>query len=424
MLFPFLCLSLVTQVLARPWEVTALYEQAVYTNELLLSSTFTEIVPISPTAISLPEAISTITTVSPDPYDYDEVTIVQKLYPSGVGELANPDDTYNLRFKVNLIYTAPAGCSSQWTSTVAAEVSPPQAARELLPKPSVTTSLSVDNIHPFQPATHTYTVVFVDPTQLPSYTLENLHYNNRPTALYTDSDCAYTTTTTTSYAPTPTPPWLLPGYYTFNSYTDSSAYYNAHNPSTDPETPWIFDKTLLGIAITPLGLILALTIGWIGLFLLLGFLEAWIRFRRLMTGWQTRRGLPICWSLTVLPVSLLLLFWFKKGYRARSTPDSEILQRRWREMGAGTKLRLFFVWGFRFAYPPMLGPAPARVKTSKQPGKNPGPRLLEPTPPRSPEVGRDHPEGEVTGSSSPEMVEGANADVPGAVPVEQGGRVQ
>ena len=350
-------------VFAVPWVVTDYYEQAVVTEDYYYTSrVITTIQQISPTATSLPEAASTITSIGTGYYGED-ATVIQKLYPTGVGKPTydydypsyyNNDYHYTI-FKVYLTYSAPTGCATQWTQTTAVPVNPPRVLEDLLPRTAMETSVSVDSSQPFQPTTYTYDVVYVDPTQVPSSTLASLSYYNRPTSLYTGAQCYYTSTDSPSYNG---------GYYGY-----------------DDDYNWFLDDYWMGIS--PLALTLILTLGWIGLFLILGFIEAFVRFRRLMTGWQTRRGLPVCWSLTVIPISLLLLCFFRKGYRARSQADSEILKKRWAAMGFWTKLRLFFVWGFRFKYPPMLGPAPARVKTSKQPGKNPGPRLLTPSPSQS-----------------------------------------
>ncbi|KAE8376608.1 hypothetical protein BDV26DRAFT_265209 [Aspergillus bertholletiae] len=387
-IFTHLC----SLVLAVPWVVTDYYEQAVVTEDYYYTSrVVTTIQQISPTATSLPEAISTITSISSENY-YGDATVIQKLLPTGVGRPVDDpyyynynesDDYHATAFKVNLTYSAPTGCSTQWTQVTAVSVDPPLAVRDLLPRTAVETSVTVDTRSPFQPTTYTYDVVYVDPTQIPSSTLSSLSYYNRPTSRYTGSECYYTST--------------------YGSSSGSSYYYY------DDDYNWFLDSYWIGIS--PLALTLILTLGWIGLFLILGFIEAFIRFRRLMTGWQTRRGLPVCWSITVLPVSLLLLFFFRKGYRARSQADAEILKKRWDEMGFGTKLRLFFVWGFRFKYPPMLGPAPARVKTSKQPGKNPGPRLLASSPSSS--VAPTPRQGSTTGPNiaDPEMAEASPASL-------------
>ncbi|PYI00746.1 hypothetical protein BO78DRAFT_401852 [Aspergillus sclerotiicarbonarius CBS 121057] len=388
--FLLLSLLLLTQlssfVSAAPWLVTADYQEVVRTRSYYYETiTTTLIQQITPTATSIPEALSTATSTgtSNSYYYYDndseDVTIVQQLYPTGVGSIVDDyddygyygdddDDAYHSTiFAVNITYTAPTGCSSQWTTTTAVELTPPTAVQDLLPRTAVTTSFSVDSSRPFQPTTYTIDIVYVDPTQVPSSSLDSLSLYNRPTSLYTASGCAYTSTNGGSY-------YGDSGYGAYGSYGS----YGNYGYGDYGEESWFLDSYPMGIS--PLALTLILSIGWIGLFVILGFIEAWIRFRRLMLGWQTRRGLPVCWSLTILPITLLLLFFFRKGYRARSGADGDVLRKRWNAMSIWTKLRLYFVWGFRFKYPPMLGPAPARVKTSKQPEKHPGPRLLEPSP--------------------------------------------
>lgn len=418
-------LSFSSLVHSAPWIVTDAYAKVVETEQYYYSSSVvTDIKEITPTVTSLPEALSTITAVPTTDHFYyqsGDVTVVQELYPTGVGK---PEDQYDdyydsypydevtTVFKVNLTYTAPTSCSTQWTTTTPVDVTPPQIVRDELPRTAMATSISVDSSEPFEPTSYTYDIVYVDPTQVPSPTLSILKSQNRPMDLY-GMDCYYNANDDT-YSDSDT--------YTDSddSYDDDGNYYYPYGSGS-----WFLNSYWMGIS--PLALTLILLLGWIGIFFLLGFIEAFIRFRRLMTGWQTRRGLPVCWALTILPITLLLLFYFRKGYRARSQADAEILQERWNAMSLGTRLRLFVVWGFRFRYPPMLGPAPARVKASKQPGENPGPRLLDPSPPRSVEqgsregsLGRSAPGDGATAPSTaqPEMAEAEVAPAAHGAPTD------
>ncbi|KAJ5535015.1 hypothetical protein N7527_001269 [Penicillium freii] len=356
-----LLLSLVLSpfVQAAPWIVTDTYEQEVNTD--YYSELVTEINQISPTATLPVEALSTITSTNTI-YDY---TIVEKLYPTGYGEERDPYDGYrnvvgsdgtyhSTIYKVNLTFSAPTACSTQWTTTTAASVRPPYGIATLLPRENVVTSTSIDNSQPFEPTTYIYEVVFVEPTQIPSKTLHSLSLYNTPTSRYIGSGCQYTGVTSDSSGNS--------GYYTGSSdgsdsdgtSSSGSGYYNY---GYDDDYNWFTSA-----------------------FFILGMIEAWVRFRRLMTGWQTRRGFPLFWSFILLPLSLFCLFCFRKGYRARSKGDAEILQKRWDAMGFWTKMRLFFAWGFRFKYPTVLGPAPATVNANKRPVES-GPRLLDVTPP-------------------------------------------
>jgi hypothetical protein len=381
-LHSFTCfLSLVFGAYAAPWIVTDVYEQVVATpyGE---NHAVTAVNQISATATLPAEALSTIVSTN-TVYDY---TVVEKLYPTGYG-VERDGDSYGYitmdsdgyyrttAYKVNVTYSAPTGCSTQWTVTSAVPVVPPYEIVDLLPTEAAASSTSIDNSQPFQPTSYLYEIIFVDPTQVPSSVLNSASYYNKPTASYNGVGCEYTG-------------GLSSGYY--GGYTSGSNYYDYYDDGN-----WFTSKWGMGIGISGLALVLICILGWAGLFFFLGMIEAWVRFRRLMTGWQTRRGFPLFWAFTCFPISLFFLFCFRKGFRARSRGDAEILKKRWDEMSFGTKLKLYFVWGFRFKYPTVLGPAPARVAGSKRPDE-PGPRLLE-TPPGTNAPSRDGSERAVAG---------------------------
>lgn len=353
------CCSFVS---AAPWIVTEYYQEVrvtpygygYYSSEFVTTS----VEEVTPTVTSLPEAISTVTSIDSS-YSAD-VTVIQKLYPSGIGEdisNVNYDDGYGYSaadgfhstiYVVNLTFTAPTGCSSHWTTTTTATVDPPSAVKTLLPLTATTTSTSVDTRQAFQPTTYFYDIVWVDPTQVPSSSLGCLSDQSFPTALYEGPSCSY----------------RGHGCYYYGS---NGNYYNGVWQSDSP-----------GWGVSPWAILIIIIVGWVGLFFLLGIVEAWFRFRRLMNGWQTRRGFPLLWSFMLLPLSLFCLCCFRKGYRARNAPDAAFLQQKWRDLSPWKKLRLFFIWGFRFKYPDVLGPAPARVKASKRPGKDASGPLLHP----------------------------------------------
>lgn len=343
-----LCWSPLLLVLGAPWIVTEYNQNVPVTYDYgYYVRVTTEIEAITPTVTALPEALSTVTQVN----SLYELTAVQKLYPTGVsvGEALDlVQNSHYTVFVVDLVYTAPTGCSAQWTATETATVYPPDPTIEaLLPRTRTSTSLSVNTDIAFRPTTFTYDVVWVDPTQVPSTSLASLRDSNYPATLYTGgANCYYTSS--------------------YNNYYSGSRYYDDY-----------YDY----YPISPLAILLIAVLGWVGLWFLLGILESWIRFRRLMLGWQTRRGLPVCWSLTILPLSLCCLFGFRKGFRARNAADSVILEQRWKRMSVWRKLKLFFIWGFRYKYPTVLGPPPPKVRVSKRPGKEVGPPLLQATPP-------------------------------------------
>jgi hypothetical protein len=82
-----------------------------------------------------------------------------------------------------------------------------------------------------------------------------------------------------------------------------------------------------------------------GLFLL-GFLESWFWFRRLMTGKSAMRVGTVCWVL----ISLWVMC-FTRMQDARSKEDQVLLREKWKAMGSGAAFKAWMKWGFRRAYP-------------------------------------------------------------------------
>ncbi|KAJ5198444.1 uncharacterized protein N7498_007561 [Penicillium cinerascens] len=402
-------------VRAAPWIVTDYWEEELITSypfdydNIYSSAAVTPYVTtvnqeVRPTITPLPEPVSQYSSIDSGYYNGD-VTIVNELYTATIGTPAydlaygGADSLYESTiYVVNLTYTAPTGCSTQWTTTTTATVTPPDTVvGALLPQTATSTSLSVDKTSTlFSPTTYTYLYVWVEPTQIPNASLACLSDQSRPTGLYEGSKCQYKSSGECGYD--------------YGDDGDDGAWYN---------DPWW--------GISPLAIILICILGWVGLFFLLGVIEAWFRFRRLMTGWQTRRGFPISWAFMLIPVSLFCLCCFRKGYRSRNAADAAFLQQKWRDTSAWTKFKLFIIWGFRFKYPDVLGPAPARVKQSKRPGKDAGPPLLNASPSQSAMWGSPMAAGARAG---PEMEQGPSPVqhptqvplVPGPPAASSGGR--
>ncbi|EPS26497.1 hypothetical protein PDE_01434 [Penicillium oxalicum 114-2] len=363
-------------VLGAPWIVTDHFQQIEevgygydYSRDARTYITRTTYEEIIPTATSLPEAISTNVIVATDQYYDESVTKVNILYPSGVAGTPVPltqYDGYNYGssadytttvWVVNLTFSAPTGCSTQWTTTTAVQVKPPTNVAmtfvPLLPTTAASTSYSVVNDGAFKSSTYVYQYIWVDPTQVPSASLASLSDLYHPISKYGTADraCVY-------------------------EGSNSGSYESPYDPSFGYGYSWGYERSLLAIALITL-------FAWVGFFFICGIIEQWFRFRRLMNGWQTRRGIPFCWVLTLIPLTCLCLFCFRRGYRARNAHDAAVLQKRWKALSAWKKFTLFLKWGFRYKYPTILGPAPQRVIPSKRPGKHPGelagPPLLDST---------------------------------------------
>jgi hypothetical protein len=87
-----------------------------------------------------------------------------------------------------------------------------------------------------------------------------------------------------------------------------------------------------------------------GLFLL-GFLESWFWFRRLMLGKGALRFGTISWIMISLWVAC-----FTRAQSKRSPDDQKLLREKWNKTGSGEAFKLWWKWGFRHRYPvPLLG---------------------------------------------------------------------
>jgi hypothetical protein len=87
----------------------------------------------------------------------------------------------------------------------------------------------------------------------------------------------------------------------------------------------------------------------------LGFLESYFWFRRLMTGKSALRFGTVCWMFLLLPVICLT-----RRTPARDTNTQGQLREQWKATSFGTALGLWFKYGFRHKYPvEILGEHPA-----------------------------------------------------------------
>ncbi|KAF7162858.1 hypothetical protein CNMCM5623_007980 [Aspergillus felis] len=320
----------------------------------------------------MPAALSTTTHITSDSYD-DAVTVVQVLYPSGAG-IQSTYKNYNYRdsniitqYYVNMVYTAPTSCSSQWTLTTAVPVYVPNAIEDALLATSMSTSYYVDDSRPFQPTTYTKALAFIDPTQVPVSSLSSLSNSYKPYTMYREYGCYDSSVSSGSSS------------HSGSSSNSGSSY--SYSDGSDSGS-WLYDSSYYG-GISPLGILLISLLGWFGVWLIIGLIENWFQFRRLMRGWQARRGFPISWCMLAPIVSCLLLLFCRKGFQARTSEEAQVLKEKWEQMGFWRKVGLWLRWGFGFSYPPMLGPAPVKVgRPSKRPVAATAP-LLSVSPPRS-----------------------------------------
>lgn len=82
---------------------------------------------------------------------------------------------------------------------------------------------------------------------------------------------------------------------------------------------------------------------------LLGFVESWFWFRRLMVGKSAMRFGTVSWVF----ISLWVLC-FTRMQDRRSAEDQKLLAEKWKNMSKGAAFKAWWKWGFRHRYPEEL----------------------------------------------------------------------
>ncbi|KFY31007.1 hypothetical protein V493_01483, partial [Pseudogymnoascus sp. VKM F-4281 (FW-2241)] len=353
-------------VVASPYVVTSYYEEkvskypdytydGVYTTSIDEGRTITRIVNVKPTATVF-ETLSVATTTADY---YSDVTVVNVLVPTGVGETISYDyynraSTTSYRgYYVDLSYTATSDCATRWVYTTSARVSIPPM---ITPTPtSVSTSLY--QYEAFG-ETSTFLYAFIDPTFLPTSSLSSIQSYNAP---YFSTYCSVPSSYETDL--------VSPGGTSGDSsssggstgcrparYSDDDYYY-----SDSFQTTYICaDGTRYTKGLSNLSIALIIVFGWLGLFLIIGLVESYIAFNRLATGRQARRGLPIAFAGMFPFLSCFFLCCHLRGFQAKTPAEQETMTAEWKATGFFTKLGRWLKWGFRYKYPTFLGTPPLR----------------------------------------------------------------
>jgi hypothetical protein len=250
--------------------------------------------------------------VEPEYGDEGYSTAIYGSYTSG----ATPTTT----FYMPVAMTAPASCPTQFTVTTTATVSIPSIVRDQV-KPTSTVNAGITTHGSY----YTYSV--------------ETWYLSAGAAPFTSTD-DFTYSYYIASCSTPPAARSSGGYYggggsssndDDSSSSDSyycSRYSYSYYCSSGLKT-WI----IVIASVIP------------GLFLL-GFLESWFWFRRLMMGKSAMRFGTVCWVL----ISLWVLC-FTRMQDARSKEDQVLLQEKWKNMRSGAAFKAWWKWGFRHAYP-------------------------------------------------------------------------
>ncbi|KAF2832680.1 hypothetical protein CC86DRAFT_263052, partial [Ophiobolus disseminans] len=290
-------------------------------NGVVRTYTVTDIRTIKPSVT--PTATPTSTSIYAR---YTDLQLVYQYYPIGAvnaeSDLVPEDDFYSatrtstsvsssIVFLMPVTLTAPASCPTQFTATTAATVTIPSQVWDQI-RPTSTVNAGVSTLYGgYQYNIQTwYLSAGAAPFQTSSYMYYRLYVASCSTLP------SYRTTTGTRT--------------TTSSSNDDDVYcYRYSYYCGTPLRIWI----IIIASVIP------------GLFLL-GILESWFWFRRLMMGKSAMRFGTVCWIL----ISLWVLC-FTRMQDARSKEDQKTLQENWKNMGSGAAFKAWWKWGFRHAYP-------------------------------------------------------------------------
>ncbi|CAO2650210.1 Nn.00g015020.m01.CDS01 [Neocucurbitaria sp. VM-36] len=262
---------------------------------------------------------------------YYDLQVVYAYYPTGVVAESDlePERTYDysatttstttdtyLYFSMPVTMTAPASCPTAFTVTTTASVSvPSEVTGQVTPTSTEdgTTSTGLyGNVYHYQ-------TWYLSESAAPFTTSSDYYYE------YYIASCS---TPPVAYTGSPRSGGSDDDDDDSNTSSSRYCYYSSYYCGT-PLRTWI----IVIASVIP------------GLFLL-GFLESWFWFRRLMLGKSAMRFGTVCWVL----ISLWVLC-FTRMQDRRSIEDQKILAEKWKNFGSGAAFKAWWKWGFRHAYP-------------------------------------------------------------------------
>ncbi|KAF2260503.1 hypothetical protein CC78DRAFT_536377 [Lojkania enalia] len=318
-------------VQASFWTVTSNFEYSMsvettqYTwRETPNFYTYTETRTISPGVTPTGEPVSTSTY---DSYVYDMLVIYQYFDSGAVDDSDllpettccdfSTSDTYTV-LVMPVTYTAPSSCPTSFTfSTYETIYAPTDVYPQLEP-----TSTEIE------PAS-TYRSYVYKPT-------ETWFLTESAAPITTESEFAYSYYIRSCSNPDDN---ALPTY----SYSYS---YPRYTPSSGGDGGSVTYEYCIGYGCDSLKVwVIVLAVVLPTLFVL-GWIESWFWFRRLMVGKSALRFGTISWIMISLWVAC-----FTRSQPARSKEDQKLLRQQWNAMSSGTAFKLWWKWGFKHKYP-------------------------------------------------------------------------
>ncbi|KAH6844791.1 hypothetical protein B0I37DRAFT_416375 [Chaetomium sp. MPI-CAGE-AT-0009] len=297
--------------------------------------TYTDTLTVDPTVTPTAEPISETTRT----YTYDDLEVVSVFV--GAGAVDN-DDIVSGRtsrvsgiytdFVVPVVWTAPSSCPTAFTVTTYSPVYLPYDVR-----PHMTAASTVTSVNTRQTETVTWVTKIIDVTALPP--------SSRPTGTPTSNyyysyyveNCRNPTATggAAYWGPTHTPG---------RSGSGSGGGSSSGSGDYDDDWDWNVCSAYTGcVALATWVIVIAVLLPTI---FLIGFIESYCWFRRMMLGRSALRLGTICWCV----LSLWFILLTRKS-KARSPEDQALLKQYWATLSAGTRIKYWLKYGFRWRYP-------------------------------------------------------------------------
>jgi hypothetical protein len=295
--------------------------------------TYTDTLTVDPTVTPTADPISSTTRS----YTYDDVEVVSVFVAPSAVDAADilPSTTTRVSgvytdYAVQVVWTAPSSCPTPFTVTTHSPVYLPYDVRPYVTGVSTATSIWTNTR-----ATETITWVtkFVDPTFLPP--------SSRPTGTPT-SNYYYSYYVENCRNPTATGPAYYGPTYTAGSGGSSGG--GSWSGGDDDDWDWNVCTAYTGcVGLATYVIVIAVLLPTI---FLIGFIESYCWFRRMMLGRSALRLGTICWCV----LSLWFILLTRKS-KARSPEDQALLKQYWATLSAGTRIKYWFKYGFRWRYP-------------------------------------------------------------------------
>ncbi|EAQ92110.1 predicted protein [Chaetomium globosum CBS 148.51] len=293
--------------------------------------TATRTLTVDPTITPTADPISTTTRT----YTYDDLEIVSVFVgPDAVD--AGDVFTSSTRvanvftdYAVTVVWTAPSSCPTPFTVTTHSPVYLPYDIRPYVTAVSTATSVWTNTR---ETETVTWVTKFIDASILPP--------SSRPTGAPT-TNYYYSYFVENCRNPTATGP----AYYgpTATARGGGSGGGGSRG-GADDDWDWNVCSAYTGCVVLATWVIVIAVL--FPTIFLIGFIESYCWFRRMMLGRSALRLGTICWCV----MSLWFILLTRKS-RARSPEDQALLKQYWDTLSAGTRIKYWFKYGFRWRYP-------------------------------------------------------------------------